>query len=38
MKVYHQRWYVVGYLEEQNGIRNVSLDRVQTMQLEEDSF
>ena len=38
MKVYHQRWYVVGYLKEQEGIRNIALDRTLEMELTDDSF
>lgn len=38
MKVYHQRWYVVGYLKEQEGIRNIALDRILEMELTDDSF
>lgn len=33
MKVYHQRWYIVGFLKEQKGIRNIALDRIFTSQL-----
>lgn len=38
MKVYRQRWYVVGYLEEQKGIRNISLDRVKDMKQIDEPF
>lgn len=38
MKVYNQRWYVVGYLNEPGGIRNIALDRTIDMELEEESF
>lgn len=38
MKIYHQRWYVIGYLNEQKGIRNISLDRIIKMDLTDKSF
>ena len=38
MKVYRQRWYVVGYIEELGGIRNIALDRALEMNLSGTSF
>ena len=38
MKVYHQRWYVVGYIKELGGIRNIALDRTLEMKLSDISF
>lgn len=38
MKVYHQRWYIVGFLKEQKGIRNIALDRVLNMELTTVTF
>lgn len=38
MKVYHQRWYVVGYIKELGGIRNIALDRTLEMNLSATSF
>lgn len=38
MKVYHQRWYIVGFLKEQEGIRNIALDRVLEMELTTVTF
>ncbi|SJZ40686.1 WYL domain-containing protein [Segatella oulorum] len=38
MKVYHQRWYIVGSLREQDGIRNLALDRTLDMVLSDESF
>ena len=38
MKVYHQRWYVVGYIKELGGIRNIALDRTLEMNLSDISF
>lgn len=38
MKVYHQRWYIVGYLREQDGIRNIALDRTLEMKITNDRF
>lgn len=38
MKVYHQRWYVVGYIKGLGGIRNIALDRTLEMNLSDISF
>lgn len=38
MTVYHQRWYVVGYIKELGGIRNIALDRTLEMNLSDISF
>lgn len=38
MKVYRQRWYVVGYIKELGGIRNIALDRTLEMNLSAASF
>ncbi len=38
MKVYHQRWYIVGLLHEQNEIRSLALDRILEMTLSEQTF
>jgi len=38
MKVYNQRWYIVGYLNEHEGLRNVALDRTVEMELTDKSF
>lgn len=38
MKVYHQRWYVVGLLKEKNAIRNIALDRVLEMETTKTPF
>lgn len=38
MKVYHQRWYLLGYLVEQSGIRNISLDRILEMEMTDKTF
>lgn len=38
MKVYHQRWYIVGFLKEQEGIRNIALDRILEMELTTVTF
>lgn len=38
MKVYHQRWYVVGYIKELGSIRNIALDRTLEMNLSDISF
>ena len=38
MKVYNQRWYIVGYLNEYEGLRNVALDRMIEMELTDKPF
>ena len=38
LKVYRQRWYILGYCEELNGIRHFSLDRIQNMNITETGF
>lgn len=38
MKVYNQRWYVVGYIMEKDGIRNIALDRTLEMNIGTESF
>lgn len=38
MKVYHQRWYIVGYLKEQEEIRNIALDRTLNMEITTETF
>ena len=38
MKVYHQRWYVVGYIKELGDIRNIALDRTLEMNISDTSF
>ena len=38
MKVFQQRWYVVGYLTQDNAIRNIALDRVIDMEVTDISF
>lgn len=38
MKVYHQRWYLLGYLVEQSGIRNIALDRITELEVLDKTF
>ena len=38
MKIYHQRCYVVGYIKELGGIRNIALDRTLEMNISDTSF
>ena len=38
MKVYRQRWYVVGRLQEQEAIRHLSLDRIIDLRQTDSSF
>ena len=38
LKVFHQRWYVLGRFQELDGLRQISLDRVQAMEETSQSF
>ncbi len=38
MKVYNQRWYVVGYIREKEGIRNIALDRTNELRISSETF
>ena len=38
MKVYNQRWYVVGYIREKEGIRNIALDRTLELTIGTETF
>ena len=38
MKVYHQRWYIIGKLKEQKSIRHLALDRIIELQQTDISF
>lgn len=38
MKVYHQRWYIVGRLQEQNAIRHLALDRIIELEMTDVSY
>lgn len=38
MKVYRQRWYIIGKLKEQDAIRHLALDRIIDLQQTETSF
>lgn len=38
MKVYNQRWYVVGYIKEKEGIRNIALDRTKELRISSETF
>jgi len=38
MKVYHQRWYVLGRLQERDGIRHLALDRIIDLQQTDVPF
>lgn len=38
MKVYHHRWYLLGYLKEQNCLRTIALDRIKTMKMLINKF
>ena len=38
MKVYNQRWYILGCLNELDGIRNIALDRALDMELTDKGF
>ena len=38
MRVYNQRWYVVGRFKESGKIRNIALDRIIRMEITDESF
>ena len=38
MRVYHQRWYIVGKLRGNDGIRQLALDRVLELQLSKETY
>lgn len=38
MKVYNRRWYVVGFMTEAKGIRNIALDRLVDLAVTDVSF
>lgn len=38
MRVYNQRWYVVGRFKESGKIRNIALDRILRMEITDESF
>lgn len=33
LKVYNRRWYLLGFLKEQNGLRTIALDRILTLKV-----
>ena len=38
MRVYNQRWYVVGRFKESGSIRNIALDRILRMEITDETF
>lgn len=38
MKIYHYRWYIVGWLKEKIAIRHLALDRILDMKQTKDSY
>lgn len=38
MKLYNQRWYMVGLIQEQENIRTIAFDRIRTMDSTEERF
>ena len=38
MRVYNQRWYVVGRFKESGSIRNIALDRILRMEITDEEF
>ena len=38
MRVYNQRWYVVGRFKESGSIRNIALDRILRMEITDEAF
>ena len=38
LKVYNRRWYLLGFLKEQNGLRTIALDRILALKVLTKSF
>lgn len=38
LKVYNRRWYLLGYLKEHEGLRNIALDRILNMNVLKTTF
>ena len=38
LKVYNRRWYLLGFLKEQNGLRTIALDRILALKVLSKSF
>ena len=38
LKVYNRRWYLLGFLKEQNGLRTIALDRILGLEMLTNSF
>lgn len=38
MKIYHQRWYMIGRIEEQSAIRHLALDRILDLHMTHSTF
>ena len=38
LKVYNRRWYLLGFLKEQNGLRTIALDRILNLKVLTKSF
>lgn len=38
MRLYHQRWYVLGFFREREGIRHFALDRTEGMEVTSEKF
>ena len=38
MKVYNHRWYLLGYLKEHEGLRNIALDRILNLKVLNTKF
>lgn len=38
MKVYNRRWYLLGYLKEHDGLRNIALDRILNLKVSNTKF
>jgi len=38
LKVYNRRWYLLGFLEEQNGLRTIALDRILALKVLTKNF
>lgn len=38
MKIYNQRWYMVGFIQEQENVRTIAFDRIREMDTTEEKF
>lgn len=38
LKMYNRRWYILGYMKEENGIRHLALDRIEELNITKQTF